>query len=113
MKGNIMDESNSQTITGKMKTSPLDGVWVHVLYKQSAEPYLCNYKDVEHMGQVLGVFQDEHIAVQLLSFLDGRPTIVRLFPIEYATNGKMIFYCDSEEMDNSFVSLVSKEEKNG
>jgi hypothetical protein len=113
MKGNIMDESNSRTITGKMKTSPLDGVWVHVLYKQSAELSLRNHEDVEHQGQVLGVFQDEHIAVQLLSFLDGRPTIVRLFPIEYATNGKMIFYCDSEEMDNSFVSLVSKEEKNG
>ena len=108
-----MDESNSRTITGKMKTSPLDGVWVHVLNKKLTESHLSNYKDVENQGQVLGVFQDEHIAVQSMSFLDGRPTIVQLFPIEYATNGKMIFYYDNEEMNNSFERLASKETKNG
>ena len=108
-----MDESNSRTITGKMKTSPLDGVWVHVLNKKLTVSHLSNYKDVENQGQVLGVFQDEHIAVQLISFFDGRPTNVRLFPIEYATNGKMIFYYDDEEMSNSFESLVPREIKNG
>ena len=106
-----MDKINDRTITGKMKTSPLDGVWVHVFNKKITELNMTNSEDMEHQGQVLGVFQDKHIVVQLCSFLDGRPTIVRLFPIEYATNGQMIFYHDGEEMANSYERCVNIEQR--
>ena len=92
-----------------MRTSPLDGVFVHVL-KQSdpnkipGEPI--NVKEIDRQGQVLGIFQDEHMAVQLFSFFDGRPTNVQLFPIEYATNNQMIFYYDDIEMNFAFENMI-------
>ena len=78
-----------------MRSSPLDGVFVHVLKHPNANP---NVEDINRQGQVLGIFENQYIAVQLLSFFDSRPTKVELFPIEYATNNQMIFYYDDIEM---------------
>ena len=87
-----------------MKSSPLDGVFVHVLKHPSATP---NVEDINRQGQVLGIFQNQYIAVQLLSFFDGRPTNVELFPIEYATNNQMIFYYDDIEMSFAHEKMIT------
>ena len=89
-----------------MRSSPLDGVFVHVLRQPSANS---NVKDTYRQGQVLGIFQNEYIAVQLFSFVDGRPTNVELFPIEYATNNQMIFYYDDIEMNLAYEKAAQRE----
>ena len=86
-----------------MRTSPLDGVFVHVLKQPDTNQ---NVKEIDRQGQVLGIFQDEHLAVQLFSFFDGRPTNVQLFPIEYATNNQMIFYYDDIEMNFAYENMI-------
>jgi hypothetical protein len=105
------NEVNPRTGGGEMKTSPLDGVYVHVLTeptpdKKPGDPR--GSEEINYQGQVLGVFRDDHIAVQLFSFLDGRPTNVQLFPVEYATNGQMIFYYDDIEMNSAYEGMLER-----
>ena len=94
-KGYQPNEFGPRRRSETMRSSPLDGVFVHVLKHPNANP---NVEDINRQGQVLGIFENQYIAVQLLSFFDGRPTKVELFPIEYATNNQMIFYYDDIEM---------------
>ena len=83
-----------------MSTSILDGLYLHILVDG----------EKERQGQLLGVFQDKYLAVQLFSWIDGRETIVELYPIENATDGTMIFYFDDIEMREVYYAEKEHEQ---
>jgi len=97
-----------------MKTSPLDGVCVHIFNEpdKTKRPGVKRYvSEVDRQGQVLGIFQDEHIAVQLFSWLDGRPTNIELFPIENVIDGTMVFYVDDIEMKYAYENMRERRDE--
>ncbi len=83
-----------------MSTSVLDGLYLHILVDEK----------IRMQGQLLGIFQDKYLAVQLFSWIDGRETNVELYPIEKATDGTMIFYFDDIEMREAYYSEKQHEQ---